>query len=94
MNEHEHAANDETAPKPTQDEVAKKAYAFMRRKAVRKDMPSRIGRMRKSNCSMAAPPALSSRSTRPSTRMRIRAIRITMPTWRRISASGSGSRWS
>ena len=28
MNEHEHVANDEIAPKPTQDEVAKKAYAI------------------------------------------------------------------
>ncbi|NDP40313.1 MAG: copper-translocating P-type ATPase [Rhodoferax sp.] len=28
MNEHEHAANDEATPKPTQDEVAKKAYAL------------------------------------------------------------------
>lgn len=28
MNEHEHAANDEATPRPTQDEVAKKADAI------------------------------------------------------------------
>ena len=97
MSEHEHSAKDDPGNQPTQDEVAKKADDL----DVKEGRPQERADQNWSDAEAQLRKAGAGQAEHPEHQDAGRdehkghqGHRTTTPTWRRISASGSGFRWS
>jgi len=89
MHEHNHSAKREPPVKPTDDEIAKKAYAIY----VNEGRPQGHARQNWSEAEALLQQSDSDRPDHPTMRSGM-TITTILPTWRRIFGNDFGSRWS